>query len=458
MAEQMMQGKAIEMVVKQTIPVGYKQTEVGVIPEDWDISIIGDIANVKTGPFGSALHEKDYVHNGTPIITVEHLGEMGITDQNLPMVSDTDRIRLRAYQLDEGDIVFSRVGSIDRNALVTENESGWLFSGRLLRVKLKSGCNSPKYISYHFHSTPFKKRVIEVAVGQTMPSLNTKILNGLLVVLPKTTEEQTAIAAVLSDIDSLIVGLEQLIAKKQAIKTATMQQLLTGLTRLPQFALRPDGTPKGYKSSELGQIPEDWEVKTLRDMLAESPKYGINAPAVELSRDTPAYIRITDINNDGYYRPTEKVGVRSIFSEQYVLHVNDIVLARTGASVGKSYLYNVDDGQLVYAGFLIKISPLQKILNSSYLFQFMKTKKYWDWVLVNSMRSGQPGINGAEFASMLIPTPSINEQTAIATILTDMDSELTALEQKLAKARDVKQGMMQQLLTGRIRLPLSKEA
>lgn len=458
MAEQMMQGKAIEMVVKQTIPVGYKQTEVGVIPEDWDISIIGDIANVKTGPFGSALHEKDYVHNGTPIITVEHLGEMGITDQNLPMVSDTDRIRLRAYQLDEGDIVFSRVGSIDRNALVTENESGWLFSGRLLRVKLKSGCNSPKYISYHFHSTPFKKRVIEVAVGQTMPSLNTKILNGLLVVLPKTTEEQTAIAAVLSDIDSLIVGLEQLIAKKQAIKTATMQQLLTGRTRLPQFALRPDGTPKGYKSSELGQIPEDWEVKTLRDMLAESPKYGINAPAVELSRDTPAYIRITDINNDGYYRPTEKVGVRSIFFEQYILHVNDIVLARTGASVGKSYLYNVDDGQLVYAGFLIKISPLQKILNSSYLFQFMKTKKYWDWVLVNSMRSGQPGINGAEFASMLIPTPSINEQTAIATILTDMDSELTALEQKLAKARDVKQGMMQQLLTGRIRLPLSKEA
>ena len=236
-----------------------------------------------------------------------------------------------------------------------------------------------------------------------------------------------------------------------------MQQLLTGRTRLPQFALRPDGTPKGYKSSELGQIPEDWEVKILRDMLAESPKYGINAPAVELSRDTPAYIRITDINSDGYYRPTEKVGVRSIFSEQYILHVNDIVLARTGASVGKSYLYNVDDGQLVYAGFLIKISPLQKILNSSYLFQFMKTKKYWDWVLVNSMRSGQPGINGAEFASMLIPTPSINEQTAIATILSDMDSELTALEQKLAKSRDLKQGMMQQLLTGRIRLPLPQE-
>lgn len=455
MAEQMMQGKAIEMVVKQTIPVGYKQTEVGVIPEDWDISIIGDIANVKTGPFGSALHEKDYVHNGTPIITVEHLGEMGITDQNLPMVSDTDRIRLRAYQLDEGDIVFSRVGSIDRNALVTENESGWLFSGRLLRVKLKSGCNSPKYISYHFHSTPFKKRVIEVAVGQTMPSLNTKILNGLLVVLPKTTEEQTAIAAVLSDIDSLIVGLEQLIAKKQAIKTATMQQLLTGRTRLPQFALRPDGTPKGYKSSELGQIPEDWTIETLGGV-TEIVRNGSNYSSV--AKDGVAVTRIETIATGYVDVGRTGVAVRESIHESYRVLRGDILYSHINSidHIGKVARFD-DDIELFHGINLILIRT--STVNSLWLFKLLSGEEARKWARqVAKQAVSQASINKKELKGLLLAVPSTQEQTTIATILSDMDSELTALEQKLTKARDVKQGMMQQLLTGRIRLPLPQEA
>lgn len=454
MAEQMMQGKAIEMVVKQTIPVGYKQTEVGVIPEDWDISIIGDIANVKTGPFGSALHEKDYVHNGTPIITVEHLGEMGITDQNLPMVSDTDRIRLRAYQLDEGDIVFSRVGSIDRNALVTENESGWLFSGRLLRVKLKSGCNSPKYISYHFHSTPFKKRVIEVAVGQTMPSLNTKILNGLLVVLPKTTEEQTAIAAVLSDIDSLIVGLEQLIAKKQAIKTATMQQLLTGRTRLPQFALRPDGTPKGYKSSELGQIPEDWTIETLGGV-TEIVRNGSNYSSV--AKDGVAVTRIETIATGYVDVGRTGVAVRESIHESYRVLRGDILYSHINSidHIGKVARFD-DDIELFHGINLILIRT--STVNSLWLFKLLSGEEARKWARqVAKQAVSQASINTKELKGLLLAVPSTQEQTTIATILSDMDSELTALEQKLTKARDVKQGMMQQLLTGRIRLPLPQE-
>ena len=112
-------------------PAGYRRTEVGVIPEDWRIEAISTIANVKTGPFGSALHERDYVDDGTPIVTVEHLSEYGIKHQNLPLVSDTDRLRLRGYLLRVGDIVFSRVGSVDRNSLVSQNEDGWLFFGPL---------------------------------------------------------------------------------------------------------------------------------------------------------------------------------------------------------------------------------------------------------------------------------------------------------------------------------------
>ena len=96
---------------------------------------LSDIADVQTGPFGSQLHNEDYVSSGTPIVTVEHLGNRKFTTQNLPMVSDADKIRLSKYSLKTGDIVFSRVGSVDRCSYVSDDENGWLFSGRCLRVR-----------------------------------------------------------------------------------------------------------------------------------------------------------------------------------------------------------------------------------------------------------------------------------------------------------------------------------
>lgn len=197
----------------------------------WRGATIGDFADVKTGPFGSSLHESDYVEAGTPIITVEHLGGRSITRQNLPLVSDEDCRRLRAYSLEAGDVVFSRVGSVDRNALVTEAESGWLFSGRLLRVRIKRGRADPAFLSHQFHSEPFKQRVREVAVGQTMPSLNTQILRRLPVALPSLAE-QRAIAQVLSDMDAELAALEARRDKTRQIKNGMMQALLTGRIRL----------------------------------------------------------------------------------------------------------------------------------------------------------------------------------------------------------------------------------
>jgi type I restriction enzyme S subunit len=206
-------------------------SEIGLVPIDWRVVQIGSIANVKTGPFGSALHEKDYVDEGTPIITVEHLGERGITSNNAPMVSDTDRRRLSSYSLEPGDIVFSRVGSVDRNALVSPAESGWLFSGRLLRLRTTTDAVDPQFLSHQFHGEPFKQRVRTVAVGQTMASLNTQILKQVLIVLPSR-EEQTAIATLLSAMDAEIANLESNLAKARELKQGMMQELLTGRIRL----------------------------------------------------------------------------------------------------------------------------------------------------------------------------------------------------------------------------------
>ena len=211
--------------------------------------------------------------------------------------------------------------------------------------------------------------------------------------------------------------------------------------------------PEGYKQTEVGAIPKDWEVEPLKSLLKEPPKYGINAAAVPLTGNLPVYIRITDISEDGYYSPEKVVGVNNPFSSSYILNEGDIVLARTGASVGKSYLYRKEDGTLIYAGFLIKVSPNENQLNPKYLHQYLKTEQYWAWVIVNSMRSGQPGINGNEYGRLLIPLPSIEEQTAIATALSDVDNLIQSLEKLIAKKEVIKTGTMQQLITGKTRLP-----
>lgn len=457
MAEQMMQDAA-----GKTIPAGYKQTEVGVIPEDWGVSLIGGIADVKTGPFGSALHEKDYVQDGTPIITVEHLGERGITCQNLPMVSDSDKARLRAYQLDKGDIVFSRVGSIDRNALVTSNESGWLFSGRLLRVKLKSKKINPIYISYQFHSAPFKKRVVEVAVGQTMPSLNTAILNGISVVLPNAYEEQTAIANVLSDSDALIGALEQLIAKKQAIKSATMQQLLTGRTRLPAFALRPDGTPKGYKPSELGDIPEDWEVESVYKLANNQKALFDDGDWIEAEHITDKGVRLIQTGNIGIGSFIEKDTKKYVYEKSFEslrckeLHVGDLLICRLAEPAGRAcILPDIGESKVITSVDVTIFRPERHIANRDFLVQYFSSTEWFKSVQEQVGGTTHKRISRGALGRLLMPYPSLDEQTAIATILSDMDNELQALTQKLEKARALKQGMMQQLLTGKIRLPLA---
>jgi type I restriction enzyme S subunit len=165
---------------------------------------IGDIASVQTGPFGSQLHNKDYVTVGTPIVTVEHLGQYTMTRQNLPRVSDADKERLSKYTLECGDSVFSRVGSVDRCSWVSEEEDGWLFSGRCLRVRPKNADEVfHKYLYYFFCLDSTKDFIRNIAVGATMPSINTRLLSEVPFQYPPL-NEQREIAATLSALDDKI--------------------------------------------------------------------------------------------------------------------------------------------------------------------------------------------------------------------------------------------------------------
>ena len=161
-----------------------------------------NIADIQTGPFGSQLHKEDYVDVGTPIVTVEHLGNRVFTEQNLPKVSDEDETRLSKYVLKEGDIVFSRVGSVDRCSYVDAAHDSWMFSGRCLRVRPNTEI-VPLYLYYFFCLEDTKQFVRNIAVGATMPSINTKLLGEVEVAYPSLTEQQK-IVALLSTLDDKI--------------------------------------------------------------------------------------------------------------------------------------------------------------------------------------------------------------------------------------------------------------
>ena len=424
------------------VPAGYHRTELGMIPEDWGIEAISTIANVKTGPFGSALHERDYVDDGTPIVTVEHLSEHGIRHQNLPLVSDTDRLRLKSYLLRPGDIVFSRVGSVDRNSLVSQDEDGWLFSGRLLRVRILSeDLISARYLSYHLHTESFKKRVYSLAVGQTMASLNTQILRAVQVVLPPILE-QYAIAAVLSDVDELILSLEALIAKKRDIKHAAMQQLLTGRTRLPGFG-------------------GEWGTVTLGEI---GDTYGglAGKTSADFGDGGARYIAFLDV--------LEKV----ILTRQRFDRVSVARSESQNRVMAGDVLFNAtsETPEDLAMGSMVVVDADELYLNSFCFGYRMANRDRCDPLFLAYFSRGVPGrqamyalaqgatrynLSKKRFLMLQLLLPPLPEQQAIASLLSDMDDGIAALEHRLDKTRAIKQGMMQQLLTGTIRLPIPND-
>ena len=216
---------------------------------EWKEYKLGEIADVQTGPFGSQLHMSDYQDEGTPIITVEHLGDNRIIHNNLPLVGEKDKNRLKKYVLAEGDIVFSRVGSVDRRAYVSANEDGWMFSGRCLRVRPTQEVDS-KFLSYYFGLEDFKETIRRIAVGATMPSINTTILSNVVIPLPPI-DTQQRIASILSSLDDKIDLLHR--------ENKTLEAMAETL----------------FRQWFIEEAKEDWEEGTIADF-AEHYKASVN--------------------------------------------------------------------------------------------------------------------------------------------------------------------------------------
>lgn len=435
------------------VKAGYKQTEVGVIPEDWDVISYGEAFDfLSTASYSRAdLSDNDevfYVHYGDIHTTWNHF--LDFKKYTLPTI---EKIKVKNYSfIKDGDLIMADAsedyGGIGKSIEVKNITTNKAISGlHTFLLRGKEGIFVDGFKGYIHSNRVVKTSMERLATGLKVYGVSKTNLKTIQIPRP-TLPEQSTIATILSDTDALIEHLEKLIAKKIAIKQGTMQQLLTGKKRLLGFEIK-----KGYKQTELGVIPEDWDVKEINidiDLLTGYPfpsnQYSSNG--IKLLRGSNIKRGVTDWSEE-ITQYWEKITPELRF---YILSVGDIVIAMDGSLVGRSFarLSRKDLPALL----LQRVARIRSSkIDMGFLKEFICSEyfsKYCDSVKTSS---AIPHISPIDIRNFKIPLPPTKtEQTAIATILSDMDTEIEALEQTRNKYTMIKQGMMQQLLTGRIRI------
>ncbi len=405
------------------LPEGYKQTEVGVIPEDWDVVLLDSVAKRGSGH----TPDKKYPEYWNGSIKWISLKDSDRLDA-LYIYDTADKTTLlgiansSAVIHPAGTVVLSRDAGVGKSAImgnemaVSQHFMAWQCSPRLNNCLL-------------YYWLQVKKPEFErIAIGNTIKTIGLPYFKQLKIPLPPL-PEQRSLAQALSDVDALIAALEKAIAKKRHLKTATMQQLLTGKKRLPGF---DEG--KSYKKTEIGIIPEDWRIDKVGDLASITTGSRNTQDRVEDGR-YPFFVRSQTIERVNSYS----------FDGEAVLTAGD------GVGTGKIFHYingKFDIHQRVY-----KISHFKPELDGFFFYKYF-SNHFYDRIMSMTAKSSVDSVRMEMIAGMLVPLPEPAEQCAIATVLSDMDGAISALETRLAKTQSIKQGMMQQLLTGKVRLKI----
>ncbi|MFH1021135.1 MAG: restriction endonuclease subunit S [Pseudomonadota bacterium] len=413
------------------VKTGYKQTEMGVIPEDWETPPLGALFSFKNG-----LNKgKEFFGYGTPIVNyMDVYGHTGIRASDLDGRVDVNRQELDSFGVRRGDVFFTRtsetVEEVGIASVLLEDSPDTVFSGFILRARPKNDALIDQFKKYCFSSSIFRKQIISKSTYTTRALTNGRVLSGVLLPIPPTKAEQEAIAEALSDADGLIESLEQLIAKKRNLKQGAMQELLTGKRRLPGFS-------------------GEWEVKRLGEIAELKNGYAFKSATYTMFGNFNV-ITIANVQ-DGYMDVAEcnKIDVlpRDLQSH-HRLGIGDVLISMTG-NVGR--VCRVTAPECVLNQRVGKLVPSNT--DTPFLFLLLCQPRFLTAMMGKAKGGAQGNLSVSDITSFMFRLPpSKTEQNAITTILSDMDAELTALETKLAKARSLKQGMMQELFTGRIRL------
>ena len=399
------------MVEEIKIPEGYKQTEVGVIPEDWDIDEIQNLAEITTG----AKNTQDKIEGGEyPFFvrsqTIERINSFSFNGEAILTAGDG---------VGTGKVFHYINGKFDYHQRVYKISN---FVDKL------NG-----YFFYKYFSNNFYNRMMQMTAKSSVDSVRRDMVTEMLIPLPPTRTEQTAIATALSDMDGLIEGLEKLLVKKRNIKQGAMQDLLT---------------PK-----------DGWEVKTLLKLADNKKELFDDGDWIEAEHIADTGIRILQTGNIGIGSYIEKENKKYLKEKSFIklkcklLNVGDLLVCRLAEPAGRACVLPIIGEERIITSVDVTIfRPNPKKANSIFLANLFSTTDWFKKVTEKVGGTTHKRIARSSLGKIEIIIPNIIEQTSIANILSEMDTEITQLETQLSKYKMLKTGMMQELLTGKKRL------
>ena len=407
-------------------PAGYKRTEVGVIPEDWECARLGDLTTRVGSGITPSGGWRTYVTEGRPFLRSQNVG-WGVLDlTDLAFITDEVHASFAASEIEEGDVLLNITGaSIGRSAVANGTVARGNVNQHVCEIRPVPKGLDPRFLNSYLLSAAGQRQIDSYQAGGNRQGLNYSQIRSFVIPHP-TLAEQRAIAEALSDVDGLLAALEALIAKKLAIKQAAMQQLLTGKTRLPGFS-------------------GEWETKLVADfgeiVTGATPRTEIEA----FWDGRYPWITPTDISYHRDMITSERMITKEGLDAIRALPKNT-VLVTCIASIGKNAILRTEGSCNQQINAVIP-NAAHSAEFLYYLFE-LNTR----YLLAKAGITATSIVSKATFGQLGFKVPFVDEQRAIAAVLSDMDAEIAALERRRDKTHAIKQGMMQQLLTGRVRL------
>ena len=391
---------------------------------DWSLKKLGDLSFKPQYGMNSSATEFD---GENKYLRITDINEDDHSFNFSKLTSPADDLDDK-YLLKNGDLLFARTGaSVGKSYLYNSKDGKVYFAGFLIKFSLQTEVN-PYFIFSQTLSKKFQNWVITNSMRSGQPGINAEEYS-LLPISFTSLKEQTKIATFLSAVDEKISQLSQKLHLLGQYKQGMMQKLFSQQIRF-----------KADDGSEFGE----WEERKLSE-ISQKAMYGMNAAATEYD-GINKYLRITDICEfSNSFKIDNLTSPNAELDDKYKLQLGDLLFARTGASVGKSYLYKKNDGITYFAGFLIKFSLNTNLVIPYFIFLQTLTKGFSQWVVTNSMRSGQPGINAEEYSSYIFKVPCLEEQTKIANFLSAIDQKIDVVSEQLEQAKLWKKGLLQQM-------------
>lgn len=415
---------------------GYKQTEIGTLPEDWKLATLEDLYSITSS---KRVFQSEWRDSGIPFYRAREIAVMG---EGLPApkvlyISEEmyERYSKQYGSIKENDVLITGVGTLGKVYVVKKDDKFYFKDGNIIWLQW-NGQYSSQFLKHLYRTTALTDQVFGNAGGSTVPTYTITNAKATLVPCPDYLE-QCEIAEVLSEIDNLIATSEKQISKKKAIKQGAMQELLTGKKRLPGFS----GEWSNFNLMKHSKIKARIGWQGLKKSEYLDSGYALLVTGTDFADGKVQWDSCHYVTRDRYDQ-----------DRNIQIQNNDILITKDG-SLGKAALVQGLTKPATLNSGIFVIRPLQNAYDPVFAYHILSSFVFKDFLDKLSAGSTiihlyQKDVGKFEF---ILP-PTIEEQKAIAGVLSEMDADIAALEEKLAKYRQVKQGMMQQLLTGKIRL------